>query len=97
MTKWQMAKLRRVVFEYNVPEAVWEEKFALLKEFELWEGHTRVACDFDTDKYPNEQRFAKGEKLRARHRIHRIGKEHIARLEELGFWSGKLVGNRFPK
>ena len=107
LSKWQMAKLRSVVFEYNVREAVWEEKFAMLKDFELWEGNTRVPESLDSDRYPklglwvarqrnayrNEKRIAKGEKVAT---TSRITKEHIARLESLGFeW--EVRGKPIPK
>ena len=107
LSKWQMAKLRSVVFEYDVREAVWEESFTMLKDFELWKGHTRVPCSVDSDRYPklgrwvarqrdayrNEKRLAKGDKG-----VHpgRITKGHIARLESLGFeW--EVQGKPIPK
>ena len=107
LNKWQRAKLRSVVFEYDVREAVWEEKFAMLKDFELWEGNTRVPESLDSDRYPklglwvarqrnayrNEKRIAKGEKVAT---TSRITKEHIARLESLGFeW--EVRGKPIPK
>ena len=107
LSKWQMAKLRSVVFEYDPKEAVWQEKFAMLKDFELWEGHTRVPQTLDTDRYPklgtwvarqrcayrNEQRIAKGCAVGNKSRI---SKAHIAALEAIGFeW--EVRGKPIPK
>ena len=107
LSKWKMAKLRSVVFEYDQKEAVWQDYFSMLKEFEQWEGHTRVPFSLDTDHYPRlgrwvrrqraayrvEQCIAKGEKTTS---VNRISKAHIAQLEELGFeW--KVQGKPIPK
>ena len=79
----------------------------MLKDFELWEGHTRVLWSLDSDRYPklgqwvkrqrgayrNEQRIAKGEKPSSNNRM---SKEHIAALESIGFeW--EVQGKPIPK
>ena len=107
LSKWQMAKLRSVVFEYDVREAVWQENFAMLKDFEQWEGHTRVPVSLDSDRYPklgmwvarqrnayrNMRRIAKGEQPSSNHRM---TKEHIVILESIGFeW--EVLGKPIPK
>ena len=85
-----------------------EDKFDMLKDFELWEGHTRVPYSLDSDRYPklgqwvfrqrrayrNEQRLKRGEKVPSGAK--RISEKRIARLEEIGFeW--KVRGVPIPK
>ena len=108
-SKWKLAKLRSVAFDFDAKASVWQEKFAMLKEFELWEGHTRVPRSLDTDRHPklgkwvdrqrcayrNEQCLLKGQQSLGRGRS-RISGAQIAQLEELGFeW--EVRGKPIPK
>ena len=79
----------------------------MLKDFEQWEGHTRVPYSLDSDRYPklglwvrtqreayrNMRRIAKGTKPRTHVRM---TKEHIMILESIGFeW--EVLGKPIPK